>query len=136
MLQEPKAASSLQQHSRTTDSGRRQSSHILSLSAGTTPAVCRPQSVSPGICSTCGNVCAVTSGVGWYTLPVFGWSIAMIVVIAGGGSVRVLVVVQNTWRAAHAAPQLSDTKLYTLKTTAVNTSHNTAGNAHYTSKHM
>lgn len=51
---------------------------------------------------TCGQVCAVPCADGRNTVPIFGWTIAMVVVVGGGvGAVLVVVMVEDAWRAAH-----------------------------------
>lgn len=50
---------------------------------------------------TCGQVCAVPCTDGSNFFPIFGWSIAMVVVGGGVGVVLVVVMVEDAWRAAH-----------------------------------
>jgi hypothetical protein len=49
---------------------------------------------------TCCQVCVVPCADGTNIFPIFGWSIAM-VVVGGVCAVLVVVMVQDAWRAAH-----------------------------------
>lgn len=54
---------------------------------------------------TCGQVCAVPSDIGGNMRSFFRWSIAMVIVVAGGGALVLVVMVEDAWRAAHPSSQ-------------------------------